>query len=750
MALKVKGTDVVDLLTLHDRRNPRKRGFLTRTCFYWYVAMTNTSQVGFSSITELQSKVLKHKRVQEAVDETLNIECSNPPSRDQALVKVETTVQNMIGTVTSRVIKFCGWIYLTLLKQVCGSVQFNPKQIEVIKEISEKSCPIVYMPLHFSHLDYILLSLILFHNNVKVPYIASGNNLHLPVIGYFIKRAGGFFIRRKIESSSGKDLIYRAILQVYITELLKDGQSIEVFIEGTRSRSGLPKMPKTGFMSVLVDAVIEGTVSDVTIVPVHTSYEKLLEGNFNDELLGKPKNPESLWDTCKSVAKLFFGHYGNIKINFAKPISLKAALKDVCEYTCSDPPNLFDEEARDDLSPMTLHRKNISDLAEHIVYHGMVSGSFMSSHLIAYLLVNQFRDGVYLEELIDAYCYLKIQISSKGRDLGFSGNAQTVVLRALDLFNDEIVNVQCIDAEKDVNDVQYCGDTNNEKADSGIFVNDHDVAINIKSHIGKSPTLFIKPTVAIPSIFELSYYANALTPLFAIESVICLSVNAVSGFRFSVVDGLWKIGDSVDLFEDSLPQKMKTSFRRSTLVEKSIELCDLLQLDLILCDVLSNLEDCIQDRVQELISSGCLTSTTIGSRKPIHPSYGIDDDYDVANDELLKVNSSIIPQVVSFQSVLSPYVEALSIVVEHLPVISEPTYRKDFLAKLVCYAQGRVKSGLVTRVECCSSEVLVHCIKAFEQNCIIQTIDGRVSIPDQVNDAVYLNTLLSKVQAFMM
>lgn len=741
-------SDVVDLLTLHESRHPRKRGFLTRTCFYWYVAMTNTSQVGFSSIEDLKTRVLKHERVQNAVDATLKIECNNELNRAQSLVKVEATVQNMIGTVTSRVIKFCGWMYLTLLKQVCGSVQFNPKQIEVIKAISEKSCPVVYMPLHFSHLDYILLSLILFHNNVKVPYIASGNNLHLPVIGYFIKRAGGFFIRRKMETSSEKDLIYRAILQVFIVELLKDGKSIEVFIEGTRSRSGLPNMPKTGFLSVLVDAVIDGTVSDVTIVPVHTSYEKLLEGNYNDELLGKPKKPESLWDTCKSVAKLFFGNYGNIKINFAKPISLKTALKEVCDYPRSDTLDAIDEEASHHSSPVTLHRKNISDLAEHIVYHSMVSGSFMSTHLIAYLLVNQFRDGVYLEELIDAYCYLKIQISSKGRDLGFSGDGQTVVLRALDLFNDAIIDVHCISNE---NDVHYCDEPNHQKVDSGIFINDHDVTINLQNNqIVKPPTLFIKPTVTLPSIFELSYYANALTPLFAIESVICLSVNAVSGFRFSVVDGLWKIGNSGDLFEDSLPQKMKISFRRSTLVEKSIELCDLLQLDLILCDITSNLEDCIQDRVQELISSGYLSSTTIGSSKPIHSSYGIDDDYDVDADELLKVNSNMTPQFVSFQSVLSPYVEALSIAVEHLAVLFEPMYRKDFLAKLACYAQERAKNGLVTRVECCSSEVLSHCIKAFEQNCIIQAIDGKISIPDQVNDAVYLNTLLSKVQAFMM
>jgi glycerol-3-phosphate O-acyltransferase len=39
---------------------------------------------------------------------------------------------------------------------------------------------------------------------------------------------------------------------------LREGENLEFFIEGSRSRSGKPNSPKAGLLSVLVDCVKEG------------------------------------------------------------------------------------------------------------------------------------------------------------------------------------------------------------------------------------------------------------------------------------------------------------------------------------------------------------------------------------------------------------------------------------------------------------------------------------------------------------
>jgi glycerol-3-phosphate O-acyltransferase len=58
---------------------------------------------------------------------------------------------------------------------------------------------IVYVPCHRSHVDYLLLSYIIFTRGLMVPHIAAGANLNLPVVGSILRRSGAFFLRRKIK-----------------------------------------------------------------------------------------------------------------------------------------------------------------------------------------------------------------------------------------------------------------------------------------------------------------------------------------------------------------------------------------------------------------------------------------------------------------------------------------------------------------------------------------------------------------------
>jgi hypothetical protein len=60
-------------------------------------------------------------------------------------------------------------------------------------------------------------------------------------------------------------------------ELLNEGQSIEFFLEGTRSRSGKMLHPKIGMLSIITSAFLEGRLKDVTIVPININYEKTME-----------------------------------------------------------------------------------------------------------------------------------------------------------------------------------------------------------------------------------------------------------------------------------------------------------------------------------------------------------------------------------------------------------------------------------------------------------------------------------------
>lgn len=77
----------------------------------------------------------------------------------------------------------------------------------------------------------------------------------------------------------------RSIFLQYTEELLCQQQFLEVYLEGTRSRSGKPSTARAGMLSIVVDTLCVGSVADVLVVPVGISYDRILEGNYNSEQL---------------------------------------------------------------------------------------------------------------------------------------------------------------------------------------------------------------------------------------------------------------------------------------------------------------------------------------------------------------------------------------------------------------------------------------------------------------------------------
>lgn len=71
----------------------------------------------------------------------------------------------------------------------------------------------------------------------------------------------------------------------YTEELLRQQQFLEVYLEGTRSRSGKPSPARAGMLSIVVDTLCASTIPDVLIVPVGISYDRIIEGNYNSEQL---------------------------------------------------------------------------------------------------------------------------------------------------------------------------------------------------------------------------------------------------------------------------------------------------------------------------------------------------------------------------------------------------------------------------------------------------------------------------------
>jgi glycerol-3-phosphate O-acyltransferase len=193
----------------------------------------------------------------------------------------------------------------------------EPRGIERIKLLAD-SATLVYVPCHRSHVDYLVLSYLLYEQGLMIPHIAAGDNLNMPLLGPVLRRGGAFFMRRRF----GDDRLYSTIFAEYLYRLFRRGSPSEYFIEGGRSRTGRLLPPRTGLLNMTITTHLRGIPKPIAFVPVNIGYEKLIEAtSYLDELRGGDKKGESVLDVLRSL-RLVRQVFGRVSVSFGAPLML--------------------------------------------------------------------------------------------------------------------------------------------------------------------------------------------------------------------------------------------------------------------------------------------------------------------------------------------------------------------------------------------------------------------------------------------
>lgn len=206
-----------------------------------------------------------------------------------------------------------------LWHRIYDGVELN--HIDRLHEVA-KDKEVVYVPCHRSHIDYLLLSYVVYGQGLHLPHVAAGINLNMPVVGPIMRRSGAFFLRRSFKGNR----LYAAVFDAYLHQILVRGYSIEYFVEGGRSRTGRLLAPKGGMLTMTVHSYIKDPKRPIVFVPIYFGYEKLIEGDsFINELSGGEKKKESLTGLIRSVKSLR-EKFGKVYVNIGEPVELEALL----------------------------------------------------------------------------------------------------------------------------------------------------------------------------------------------------------------------------------------------------------------------------------------------------------------------------------------------------------------------------------------------------------------------------------------
>ncbi|XP_010857646.1 PREDICTED: glycerol-3-phosphate acyltransferase 1, mitochondrial isoform X2 [Bison bison bison] len=710
-----------------NETHTRHRGWLARRLSYVLFIQERDVHKGMFA-TNVTENVLNSSRVQEAIAEVageLNPDGS-AQQQSKAVNKVKKKarkiLQEMVATVSPAMIRLTGWVLLKLFNSFFWNIQIHKGQLEMVKAATEMNLPLIFLPVHRSHIDYLLLTFILFCHNIKAPYIASGNNLNIPIFSTLIHKLGGFFIRRRLDETPDgrKDILYRALLHGHIVELLRQQQFLEIFLEGTRSRSGKISCARAGLLSVVVDTLSTNTIPDILIIPVGISYDRIIEGHYNGEQLGKPKKNESLWSIARGVIRMLRKNYGCVRVDFAQPFSLKEYLESQSQKPVSAPLSLEQallpailpsrpSDAADEGTDMSINesrnatdesrRRLIAYLAEHILFTASKSCAIMSTHIVACLLLYRHRQGIGLSTLVEDFFVMKEEVLARDFDLGFSGNSEDVVMHAIQLLGN------CITI----------------------------------THTSKNDEFFITPSTTIPSVFELNFYSNGVLHVFIMEAIIACSLYAV----------LKKRGPGGPASPSLVSQEQ--------LVRKAASLCYLLSNEGTISLPCQTFYQTCHETVGRFIQYGILIVAEQDDQEDISPGLAEqqwdkklpeplswrsdeeDEDSDFGEEQrdcYLKVSQSKEHQqfITFLQRLLGPLLEAYSSAAVFIHNFGGPVPEPEYLQKLHKYLITRTERRVAVYAESATYCLVKNAVKTFKDIGVFkETKQKRVSVLELSN-----------------
>ena len=265
---------------------------------------------------EMLNKLLTNPALAEAIQEEAK---SKKIDQDKAKKNALSLLNEIAANFSYRMLRVTDLVLTWAWNRLYQGLKVT--NADPVRELAENGHEIVYAPCHRSHMDYLLLSYVLYRQGLVPPHIAAGINLNFWPAGPIFRRLGAFFIRRSFKGNK----LYTAVFREYLAELFIRGYAVEYFIEGGRSRTGRLLDPKTGMLMMTVQTLLRGDPRPITIVPVYIGYEHVLEvATYANELRGAKKEKESLWRTIKAflkLKKLGFGY-----VNFGDPIPLNQFL----------------------------------------------------------------------------------------------------------------------------------------------------------------------------------------------------------------------------------------------------------------------------------------------------------------------------------------------------------------------------------------------------------------------------------------
>lgn len=423
----VQAGQPLDLALLCQRTEPADRLSRLRTLLRRFLRRESKVVRGPTLLPYAAMKqiVLDNPPMRQLVAEEAKATGKSPEQIQRALSK---EYEMVAANFSWGVIRFLSWAMRPLWNRVFSGYDIRDEDLDRLRDAARRGAPVL-VPCHKSHFDYLLLSWVCFYADIIVPHVVAGINLAIWPVSILLRGCGGFFVKR---SFSGERL-HPVVFARYLRELLRHGYTVEFFIEGGRTRTGMLLTPKLGVLGMVIDAAHKNPSDQhITLLPVAIAYEQVAEeGSYRQELRGAEKEKESVGQLIRARSVLS-RRFGRVYLRVGEPVRVRELLAQQEDW------GTLDEATR------RARLQVIGDLLVHRIGQVMV---VLPTSLVALALLAHHRQAIPHDELLARIDRLRAFLKRMGAlESNSLEHAEAAIAQALDrLAADGLLKIHQVD-----------------------------------------------------------------------------------------------------------------------------------------------------------------------------------------------------------------------------------------------------------------------------------------------------------------
>ncbi|XP_077378158.1 glycerol-3-phosphate acyltransferase 2, mitochondrial isoform X2 [Festucalex cinctus] len=440
---QIASLDFHNILCVNETHT-RYRGWLVRRiCCALFVS---GCKVYPSPVNSRQERVCASDRVREAL-------AANPKAPEggdsQGQLHPISSFRPIINTcISSGFLRCVGWLMMKMFGSVFGGIQVNLNHFVALHKASEEGSLLVYVYVRQSIMDSVLLSLVLFLNNLRVPYAICPVQINNSFLRSILQKIGMIFLppSAATEQDAEMDSLYAPVMTSLIQELLHEGQALSV---GVSAESG----QGCQWLAHIRQLIKEGSVPDISLVPVGISYDCVPETHMQVNSLFR-------WLLCLLWRK----PEGIVRIHLAQPFSLKemsasgrcrvaewrplqdlllpVIIKDSpeCEFGQRKLSWLLPSRSVSETTELTHQESELNvAIAVHLIFSVTSCMAVMSTSILSSLLLYRHRKGVSTSVLCRDVSWLTEELLFRNKDVGFGGSLTEVIHYAITLLAPHLI-----------------------------------------------------------------------------------------------------------------------------------------------------------------------------------------------------------------------------------------------------------------------------------------------------------------------